>query len=109
MSLIRKFKPHVICIFFGIPFQENWFNDNRKELGKAGVRIGITLGRTADFVAGHTNRAPKIWQKLNLEWFYRLFTEKKRFKKVVISVPIFSFFALRDLTHNKIYKKNRQN
>ena len=104
ISLIKNFKPEVICIFFGIPFQENWLNDNREELERLGVKLGVPLGRTADFVAGYTSRAPIIWQKLNLEWLYRLIVEKKRFKKVIISVPIFMFFALKDILHNKLYK-----
>jgi len=105
MSLIKKFKPNIICAFLGAPFQEIWFYDNRKELQKIGVKIGLSLGRTADFVSGHTKRSPKMWQKLKLEWLYRLTTEKGRVKKVFPRVPLFVLFSLKDMFFdNRFYK-----
>ena len=34
-------------------------------------------------------RAPKIFQKLNLEWFYRLLCQPSRFKRIFPAIPLF--------------------
>jgi len=105
MFLIKKAKPDIVCAFLGAPFQEIWFQDNRKELQKMGVKIGLSLGRTADFVSGHTKRSPKMWQRLKLEWLYRLLVEKGRVKKVFPRVPLFVLFSLKDIFFgNNFYK-----
>jgi exopolysaccharide biosynthesis WecB/TagA/CpsF family protein len=38
----------------------------------------MALGATIDFEAGNVNRAPKIWQKIYMEWFYRFLQEPRR-------------------------------
>jgi len=104
LSYIKKFKPQVICAFLGAPFQETWFYNNHKELQKLGVKIGLSLGRTADFIAGYSKRAPLSWQNMHLEWLYRLFAEKGRLKKVFPTLPLFVLFSLKDLLFHKVYK-----
>jgi len=43
-----------------------------------GVPFLMGVGGTFDVVAGHVQRAPAIWQKLGLEWFYRMAQEPRR-------------------------------
>lgn len=43
-----------------------------------GARMAIGLGGVLDVFAGNVERAPESWQKLNLEWAYRLKKEPKR-------------------------------
>ena len=56
----------------------------RKEyfLGEHGPRLGVPfvmgVGGAIDVVAGLTRRAPVAWQRLGLEWLYRLLQEPKR-------------------------------
>ncbi len=56
----------------------------RKEyfLGEHGPRLGVPLvmgvGGAIDVVAGVTRRAPVLWQRLGLEWLYRLLQEPRR-------------------------------
>lgn len=106
MSKIASFKPQIICIFLGAPFQEKWFYAHKKELSRLGVKIGLSLGRTADFVAGYAKRAPKFWQESHFEWLYRLFAEKGRFKKVFPKVPLFVLFSLKETLLHKVYKSS---
>jgi UDP-N-acetyl-D-mannosaminuronic acid transferase (WecB/TagA/CpsF family) len=51
----------------------------------------MALGATIDFEAGTLKRAPKIFQRLSLEWFYRLCMEPKRLVKRYL-VDDMSFF-----------------
>ncbi len=43
-----------------------------------GVTIAVGLGGALDVYAGNVDRAPQLWIKWNLEWFYRLCKEPKR-------------------------------
>lgn len=94
---LKKFKPDILCAFWGAPFQEIWFSKNRKKLENLGIKIGISLGGTADFLSGYTKRAPKFFQKTNLEWLYRLITEKNRFKRFFTRIPKFVFLSVKEI------------
>ena len=78
MEDIIKFNPDICMIALGIPEQEKliykYFNKAKK-----GIYIGV--GGSFDVLRGAKMRAPKIFIKLNLEWFYRIITEPKRLKR----------------------------
>ena len=42
------------------------------------LSVSMALGATIDFETGNSKRAPMIYQKLALEWFYRFMKEPKR-------------------------------
>ncbi len=44
----------------------------------AGVPVTIGVGGAFDVVAGDLRRAPQVWQRLGLEWLYRLLQEPRR-------------------------------
>lgn len=78
MEDIIKFNPDICMIALGIPEQEKliykYFNK-----AKNGIYVGV--GGSFDVLSGSKLRAPKIFIKLNLEWFYRIITEPKRLKR----------------------------
>jgi UDP-N-acetyl-D-mannosaminouronate:lipid I N-acetyl-D-mannosaminouronosyltransferase len=39
------------------------------------------VGGTYDVFTGHVKRAPKIWQRLGLEWLYRLIRQPSRLRR----------------------------
>ena len=45
----------------------------------AALYMGV--GGTYDVFTGHVHRAPKFWQNLGLEWFYRLLLQPSRIKR----------------------------
>ena len=47
------------------------------------------VGGTFDVLAGRVRRAPEIWQKLQLEWLYRLVQEPWRFSRMRETLPRF--------------------
>lgn len=63
----------MVCL--GAPKQEKWINKYRDELK---VRLCIGAGGSLDVIAGNVKRAPKIFIKLNLEWFYRFLKQPSR-------------------------------
>ena len=74
----------------GAPKQEKWIFENRDKL-KAKVCMGI--GGSVDVFAGKTKRAPLLFQKMGLEWFYRLLKEPWRYKRM-LALPKFAITVL---------------
>ena len=72
-----------VCL--GVPRQEKWIAANRERLNP---KIIIGLGGSLDVFAGTVMRAPRIFIKLNLEWFYRLLKEPWRLGRMM-SIPKF--------------------
>jgi len=55
---------------------------------KLGVKLCCGFGGTLDIFAGTAKRAPKIFIKLGLEWFYRLIKEPYRIIRM-LALPRF--------------------
>jgi N-acetylglucosaminyldiphosphoundecaprenol N-acetyl-beta-D-mannosaminyltransferase len=72
-----------VCL--GVPKQENWIANNRTRLNP---NLIIGLGGSLDVFAGTVKRAPEIFIKLNLEWFYRLIKEPRRIGRMM-NIPKF--------------------
>lgn len=85
---INKLSPDILFVCFGVPAQEKWIFENKEKLKNIGLVMG--LGGSLDSYAGTVKRAPKIFIKLNLEWFYRLIKEPKRIKRM-LKLPKFIF------------------
>ncbi len=67
--------PDLLLVALGAPKQEKFIRRNL-ELWRVPVAIGI--GGTLDFLAGVQWRAPRLVQKMALEWLWRLSTNPKR-------------------------------
>lgn len=78
---INKAKPDVLFVCLGAPKQELWIYRNRHRLN---CKIAMGVGGSVDIYAGTAKRAPEIYQKMGLEWFYRLAKEPWRFKRMLV-------------------------
>ena len=78
----------VLFVCLGAPTQEKWIYHNRASM--PGVTLFLGLGGSLDGYAGIVKRAPKIFIKLGLEWFYRLCKEPWRIKRMS-KLPVFYF------------------
>ena len=58
-----------------------------------GAKLLAGLGGSLDVFAGVTERAPEAWQKLGLEWLYRLTREPRRIGRMA-KLPLFLVSAL---------------
>lgn len=72
----------IVLLCLGHPKQELLANELRN-YDWAGSRPDwiLCVGATIDFLTGQQNRAPKIFQKVGLEWFYRLVTNPSKFSE----------------------------
>ncbi|MGG5255338.1 WecB/TagA/CpsF family glycosyltransferase [Neobacillus sp. SM06] len=84
-------KPDLIFVALGFPKQEKWISQNIQAFDK-GFFMGV--GGSFDVIAGEVKRAPLIWQKLNLEWLYRLIKQPSRWKRMLV-LPLFLIEVLK--------------
>lgn len=78
----------LLLVCLGSPKQEKWIAANRSALPGVGVFAG--LGGSLDVYSGRTRRAPALFRRLGLEWFYRLCREPSRFSRMVRIPLLFS-------------------
>ena len=90
-AALEQEKPDLLLLGLGAPRQELWMAENRQRT--PAVMIGV--GGLLDVFAGDIPRAPETWQRLGLEWLYRLLREPRRFKRV-IRLPKILLLALRE-------------
>lgn len=84
---INSAAPDFLLVCLGAPKQELWMNEYGQRLN---VRLMAGLGGSLDVYAGVIPRAPKLWQRLNLEWLYRLIKQPSRIGRMV-KLPKFIF------------------
>jgi len=72
---VRAAKPDLLLVALGQPKGELWLAEHLDELG---VPASVQVGATLDFVAGRVARAPRLFQKLGLEWAFRIYTDPAR-------------------------------
>lgn len=82
---INDLKPDLLLVGLGAHLQEKWIEDHIETLA---VKVAAGIGGSLDGMAGRVKRAPVIFQKLNLEWFYRLIKQPKRAKRM-LKLPLF--------------------
>lgn len=75
---IINLEPDYIFVAKGAPLQDEWIN---KVIQKTDKGLFMGVGGSFDVLAGVVKRAPEIWQKLNLEWLYRIAGDPKRWKR----------------------------
>ena len=95
MELVKDINekcPDIIFLGLGFPKQEIWIDEYRDKLN---AKIIIGNGGVLDVLAGKAQRAPEIFIKLNLEWFYRLLKNPSRIKRQM-AIPKFLFKIMTD-------------
>ncbi len=88
---IKKKAPSILLVGLGAPKQEKWIYEN---LHTVGAKTAIGVGGSFDVMAGNVKRAPKLFQKLGLEWFYRLISQPTRWKRMM-RLPKFALTVLK--------------
>jgi N-acetylglucosaminyldiphosphoundecaprenol N-acetyl-beta-D-mannosaminyltransferase len=87
---INAAAPDLLLVCLGAPKQELWMKKNA-----AALNIGLMagLGGSLDVFAGIAERAPESWQKLGLEWLYRLKSDPSRAGRMK-NLPKFGFAVI---------------
>lgn len=89
VDMLRQTDANVVLVGLGNPKQTLWIYKYKDRVPN--IKVWMALGATIDFEAGNIKRAPKIYQKLALEWLYRLCKEPKRMYRryMIDDMPFF--------------------
>jgi len=81
----------IVLVGLGFPRQEIWAEANKHKLG---AKIVMGVGGSFDVMSGELKRAPKFFQKVGLEWLYRLLRQPKRIwrQRVLLKFTIVVIF-----------------
>ena len=92
---IRASGADILLVAISSPRKEQFLGEHGAALG---VPFAMGVGGAIDVVAGITRRAPLAWQRLGLEWLYRLLQEPRRmFKRYAVSNARFAVLLGRAL------------
>lgn len=84
---LNRFSPKILFCGFGAPYQEKVIYHNLKKIPSVNLAIGI--GGSFDFLTRKAIRAPKLFQKIGLEWLWRLIRQPKRIKRIWQATAVF--------------------
>lgn len=99
---INNLQPNVLFVAMGAPIQEKWIYNNKNKLK---VDVATGQGGTFDYEAGNIKRAPRIIQKLGIEWLWRLILQPTRIKRMmVLPQYVLKILFTKDITKGKFDK-----
>lgn len=99
---INNLKPNVLFVAMGAPRQEKWIYKNKDKLK---VDVAAGQGGTFDYEAGEIARAPKTFQKLGIEWLWRLAKQPSRIvRMLVLPQYLIKILFKKDKTKGKFNK-----
>ena len=75
LQQLQAAHPDLLLVAFGAPKQEKWVN---LHVHTWNVPLAIGVGGTLDFLAGVQTRAPRLVQRLALEWLWRMCSDPPR-------------------------------
>ena len=93
IDAINVSEADILFVGLGFPKQEQFILNNREKFSH--LKIAIGNGGVLDVLAGKAKRAPDIFIKLNLEWFYRLLKNPSRLRRQLV-IPKFLWTVWRD-------------
>ena len=82
---IAAAKPDVVFVCLGAPKQERFIRDYGERIG---AKLMVGLGGALDVFSGEVQRAPEFWQKIGMEWAYRLACQPSRIGRMA-KLPLF--------------------
>lgn len=103
---IQEIQPEILFVALGHEKQESWIDAHRDFFPS--VRLAVGVGGVFDFFSGNARRAPHLWQRCGLEWFWRLLREPWRFKRICIAVFIFPILVIWDTMQGLFDRKRRE-
>ncbi|QYR22090.1 WecB/TagA/CpsF family glycosyltransferase [Paenibacillus sp. sptzw28] len=89
---IRESAPDLLFVARAVDTQEPWIGKYKSELG---VPVMMGVGGSFDIIAGVLKRAPRLFQRLRLEWLYRLLQQPSRYRRM-LALPKFVLKVMRD-------------
>lgn len=80
---VAEKRPDAVFVAMGSPKQERLMG----EMQQRHQAVYVGLGGSYDVYTGAVKRAPRLWQKLNLEFMYRLVRQPSRWRRQLNYIP----------------------
>ncbi len=95
---ISTARPDILFVAMTSPKKEQFL---ARWSGRLGVPVCHGVGGSFDVLAGKVERAPEIWQRLGLEWLYRVKQEPRRlWKRYLVTNTLFCGLVLREFVRH---------
>lgn len=90
-QIIAAARPDVLLVAYGHPAQDLWIARNQPSLH---IPLAMGVGGVFDYLTGRAPLAPAWLRKIGLEWLYRLAHQPRRWRRILVAVPLFSLTVL---------------
>ena len=80
LERLQEYQPQVLFVTFGQPRQDLWAAQHLQEI--PALRLAMGVGGAFDFLTGKRKRAPRLMQRLGVEWLWRLFIQPQRLPRM---------------------------
>ncbi|MGE4092133.1 MAG: WecB/TagA/CpsF family glycosyltransferase [Candidatus Binatia bacterium] len=98
-TAISEAQPDILFVGMTSPKKEKFV---ARWSTKLGVPVCHGVGGSFDIMAGKVQRAPERWQRLGLEWLYRVMQEPRRlWKRYLVTNILFCGMVLRELARRQ--------
>jgi N-acetylglucosaminyldiphosphoundecaprenol N-acetyl-beta-D-mannosaminyltransferase len=77
---VNSCRPDYVFVALSVAQQETWIHRCKHRLN-AGVVMGV--GGSLDVISGALRRAPPLFRRLGLEWYFRLLQEPRRARRML--------------------------
>jgi len=92
---IRAASPDILFVAISSPRKEYWLGEHGRAID---VPFVMGVGGSVDVIAGVTRRAPSLFQRLGIEWLYRLAQEPSRlWRRYLVTNTQFLGLLVREL------------
>lgn len=106
IKMINNSDSDILWVGLGSPKQDIWMYEHRDILN---VPVIIGVGAAFDFIAGTKKQAPKLMQKIGMEWLFRLATEPRRlWKRYILGNTQFLYLICKETIEERYFKKGGQ-
>ena len=102
VDTINEAKPDFLWVALGAPKQEKWIAAHMQRIH---VPVQIGVGAAFNYHSGHIVRAPNWMQKNGLEWFFRVFQERRLVRRYLITNQVFLFLFIKNLLRKRLLRK----
>lgn len=93
-ELIRESKSDILFVAMTSPKKEQFLE---RWSPRMDVPVCHGVGGSFDVLAGKVKRAPRIWQRLGVEWLYRVIQEPRRmWRRYLVTNTLFAWMLLRE-------------
>lgn len=97
---IKVARPDILFVAISSPRKEYWLGLHGREID---VPFVMGVGGSVDVIAGITRRAPRVLQRLGIEWLYRLAQEPRRlWRRYLVTNALFLSMLARELASRAV-------